>query len=152
MKRLVFYILKTLAFISRIFRARYLYMNILCTAHKSQGVKFVGKPEYIQSDALLDPSGGLTIHNGAVISTRVIILTHDWSFLKRDSNKECISPAFKTVTIGENSFIGAGSIILPGSKIGSHCIIGAGAVVKGTIEDYSIVVGNPCKVIGDTRK
>lgn len=44
-------------------------------------------------------------------------------------------------------FIGAGAIILPQSKIGNYCIIGAGAVVKGTIPDYSVVVGNPCKII-----
>lgn len=52
---------------------------------------------------------------------------------------------------GEYSFIGAGAIILPGSKIGKYCIVGSGAVVKGAIEDYSIIVGNPAKKIGDTR-
>lgn len=43
-------------------------------------------------------------------------------------------------------------MILPGTKIGKFCIIGAGSVVKGNIPDYSIVVGNPCKIINDTRK
>lgn len=56
------------------------------------------------------------------------------------------------MTIGENSFIGAGAIVLPGTTIGKNCIIGAGSVVKGIVEDYSIVAGNPCRVIGDTRK
>lgn len=50
-----------------------------------------------------------------------------------------------------HSLVGAGAIVLPGSKIGKYCIIGAGAVVKGVIEDYSIMVGNPAKKIGDTR-
>lgn len=58
-------------------------MMLLVATHKSQGVTFEGKPEYIHQDAYLDPSGGLTIGNDVVISTRVIILTHDWSFLKR---------------------------------------------------------------------
>ena len=61
------------------------------------------------------------------------------------------SIAFKAVEIGEHSFIGAGAIVLPGTRIGKYCIIGAGAVVKGKIEDYSIVIGNPAKKIGDTR-
>ena len=43
-------------------------------------------------------------------------------------------------------------MILPGTKIWKICIIGAGSVVKGNIPDYSIVVGNPCKIINDTRK
>lgn len=55
-------------------------MNLLIMAHKTQGVAFSGKPTYIQQDAYLDPSGGLTIKNGVVISTKVIVLTHDWSF------------------------------------------------------------------------
>lgn len=60
--------------------------------------------------------------------------------------------AFNKVTICENSFIGAGSIILPGTTIGKWCIVGAGAVVKGLIEDYAIVAGNPAKIIGYTNQ
>lgn len=154
MKRILFYLLKVFAFLSRCISMN-LYMSIIMKAHEIVGVCFSGRPEYIQADAYLDGSGGLTIGKGAVISTKVIILTHDWSFLKRincppSDNYNKI--AFKPVNIGTNSFIGAGAIILPGSSIGEHCIIGAGAVVKGNIPDFSIVIGNPCKVIGDTRK
>ena len=97
---------------------------------------------------------------GVVISTNVIILSHDWSFLRgliainkvNDCNPSFHTLAYNSVSIGENSFIGAGAVILPGTQIGKLCIIGAGAVVKGEIPDYSVVVGNPCKVINDTRK
>lgn len=82
MKRIIFYILKFIAFLSRAISAR-LYMFFLIAAHKSQGVKFVGRPEYIHQDVYLDPSGRLTIGQDVVISTKVTILTHDWSFLKR---------------------------------------------------------------------
>ena len=154
MKRFLFYLLKIIAFISRCVSMN-LYMSIIMKAHEVVGVHFSGRPEYIQADAYLDGSGGLTIGKGAVISTKVIILTHDWSFLKRINcppSDNYNKVAFKAVNIGKNSFIGAGAIILPGSKIGEHCIIGAGAVVKGDIPDFSIVIGNPCKIIGDTRK
>lgn len=150
MRRVLFYVLKGLAFCSRFLGAR-LYRKLIVLAHKSQGVIFEGTPEYIHTDAYLDPSGGLTIGKDVVISTKVIILTHDWSFLKRPSltGKDL---AFRSVSIGSNSFIGAGAIILPGTGIGKSCIIGAGAVVKGNIPDYAIVVGNPAMKIGDTRK
>ena len=66
-----------------------------CKSHKKAGVIFIGSPEYIDSHSHLDPSGGLTIMWGAVISTNVIILTHDWSFLKGliaiNKVNECIS-------------------------------------------------------------
>jgi len=127
-------------------------MKLLVAAHKSQGVKFEGMPEYIQQDAYLDPSGGLTIGRGTVISTKVIILTHDWSSLKRDKSLRGGYLAFKAVVIKEDAFVGAGAIVLPGSTIGKNCIIGAGAVVKGNVDDYAIMAGNPAKTIGDTRK
>lgn len=156
MRRLIFYALLCLAFISRAFYYKW-YMKLIVLAHKSQGVIFPnGSPEYIQQDAYLDPSGGLTICEGVVISTKVIILTHDWSFLKRTNIQLNTPPdyrkkAYKPVFIDDNSFIGAGAIILPGTHIGKNCIIGSGAVVKGNIEDFSIIIGNPAKRIGYTK-
>lgn len=135
------------------------YDKWIVRAHKKAGVVFMGKPEYIDPHSHLDPSGGLCILGGVVISTNVIILSHDWSFLKgliAINRVNEFTPSFQklahnSVSIGENSFIGAGAVILPGTKIGKLCIIGAGAVVKGDIPDYSVVVGNPCKIINDTR-
>ena len=96
--------------------------------------------------------GGLTIGKDVVISTNVVVLSHDWSFLKREKRKHNMGLAFSPVYIGENTFIGAGVVVLPGTHIGKSTIIGAGAVVKGNIPDYAIVVGNPAKIIGDTRE
>ena len=50
------------------------------------------------------------------------------------------------VNVGECSFIGAGSVILPYIKIGKNCIIGAGSVVTKDIPDNSIAYGNPAKL------
>jgi acetyltransferase-like isoleucine patch superfamily enzyme len=50
------------------------------------------------------------------------------------------------VIIGEESWIGHGAVILPGTNIGKHCVIGANSVVSGNIKDYSIVVGIPANV------
>lgn len=51
------------------------------------------------------------------------------------------------VEIGSNVWIGEGVAVLPGAKIGNGCIIGAHAIVKGEIPDYSIAVGSPAKVV-----
>lgn len=53
----------------------------------------------------------------------------------------------KPVTIGDDVWIGSNVIILPGVKIGSHSVIGAGAVVTKDTDEYSIVAGNPAKVV-----
>ena len=42
-------------------------------------------------------------------------------------------------------------LILPKTKIGNNCVVGAGSVVRGTIPDNSVVIGNPAKVIMKTE-
>ena len=53
----------------------------------------------------------------------------------------------KDVHIGENSWIGAGVIIVPGIKIGKNAVIGAGSVVTKDIPDNVVAVGNPCRIL-----
>ena len=60
----------------------------------------------------------------------------------------------RAVTIGDGSWLGYGSVVLPGVTIGKHCVIGANAVVTRDIPDFSVAVGSPAKVIRyyDTEK
>jgi acetyltransferase-like isoleucine patch superfamily enzyme len=51
------------------------------------------------------------------------------------------------VEIGEGSFIGFGSMILPNVKIGRHAVIGSNSVVSKDVPDYSVVAGMPAKII-----
>ena len=53
----------------------------------------------------------------------------------------------KSVTIGDDCWIGGGAIICPGVTIGNRCVIGAGSVVTKNISDDSLAVGNPARVI-----
>lgn len=51
------------------------------------------------------------------------------------------------VRIGADCHIANGAVILPGTVIGNHCVVGANAVVKGCFPDFTIIAGNPAKVI-----
>jgi acetyltransferase-like isoleucine patch superfamily enzyme len=53
----------------------------------------------------------------------------------------------RPVTIGDGSWLGFGTVVLPGAKIGRHVTIGANSVVTGDIPDYSVAVGAPARVI-----
>ncbi len=53
----------------------------------------------------------------------------------------------KDIHIGENAWIGAGVIILPGISIGKNTVIGAGSIVTKDIPDNVVAVGNPCRVL-----
>lgn len=52
------------------------------------------------------------------------------------------------VSIGDEVFVGHGTIILPNVRIGSRVVVGAGSVVTRDIPDNSVAAGNPAKVIG----
>ena len=61
----------------------------------------------------------------------------------------------KDVHIGENAWIGAGAVIVPGVTIGRNSVIGAGSIVTRDIPDNVVAVGNPCRVlreIGEREK
>lgn len=128
----------------------YQYLKLL-------GVKFNGKPNYIASNAYIDGQGYklITIGKDVVISREAMILTHDFSIetalhaIGLGTNNRTTHLNLH-ISIGDNSFIGARASLLPGTNIGKNCIIGACAVVKGTIPDNSVVIGNPCKIIGKT--
>lgn len=55
-------------------------------------------------------------------------------------------------TIGNFSQIAVGTVLLPATKIGKHCLVGAQSLVGGTYEDYSLIIGNPAKKIKDVRE
>lgn len=54
----------------------------------------------------------------------------------------------KPICIGNDVWIGARVIILPGVHVGDGSVIGAGAVVTHDVEPYTVVAGNPARVIG----
>jgi acetyltransferase-like isoleucine patch superfamily enzyme len=53
----------------------------------------------------------------------------------------------RPVRIGAGSWLGHGTVVLPGASIGAHVAVGAGSVVAGNLPDFSVAVGNPARVI-----
>ena len=53
----------------------------------------------------------------------------------------------RPVRIGSGSWLGHGTVVLPGSDIGRNVAVGAGSVVTGALPDFSVAVGNPARVI-----
>lgn len=51
------------------------------------------------------------------------------------------------MVIGDNVWIGWGSIILKGTVIGNNCVVGAGSLVAGKFPDNVVIASNPGKII-----
>ena len=98
----------------------------------------IGKGTAISMSAKLDKTNPRGIHIGkySVVTFGAAILTHDYvNRLNRD------------VHIGDNCFIGAHSIVLPGVTIGNSCIVAAASVVARDVPAGSLVAGNPARIV-----
>ena len=110
---------------------------------KSMGLK-VGENFQRMHGTILDPSHCwlITVGDNVTIAPRVHILAHDASTCPIVGHAK-----IGRVNIGNNVFIGAESIVLPGVTIGNDVIIGAGSVVTKDIPDGYVAVGNPARII-----
>ncbi len=118
----------------------------------------IGKRVHISPNSIISGGGGVQIEDYVGIASGVQIYSHSQSPQK---GKFMSGPmvlieesGFKTekVICEEHSFIGAGSIILPGVTIGRGAMVGALSVVYKSIEPWSIYIGNPAKKIGKRPK
>lgn len=90
----------------------------------------------------------LEIKDRAKITRNVIILTHDFSFsVFRPVFHDIINQCSGKTVIGENNFIGMGSIIMPGVHLGDNVIVGSGSVVTKSFPDNVVIAGNPAKIV-----
>jgi len=53
----------------------------------------------------------------------------------------------RAVRIGRGSWIGHGVVVLPGTTVGDHVVIGANSVVRGDIPSYCVAAGNPIRIL-----
>lgn len=84
------------------------------------------------------------IGNNVTITMNTVLLVHG---LKIDDITGEHKYPIGQLTIGDNVFVGAGSIITKPLKIGEHSVIAAGSVVTKDVPPYTIVAGCPAKVI-----
>lgn len=105
----------------------------------------VGDGFYANYNCTFIDSGRITIGDHVLLGPGVSIYTaeHPLDPAQRLNGLETV----KDVIIGNNTWIGGGTIILPGVRIGNNVVIGGGSVVKHDIPDDVLAAGNPCRII-----
>lgn len=124
---------------------------------------WIGDNVFIGGGTLVDCIRSITIHDDVLVSYQVLITDSDnhsvfysvrkrdladWKQGKHDWSTTPVSP----VVIEKGAWLGARCIILKGVTIGEGAVIGAGAVVTCDVPPYTIVAGNPARIIRRIEK
>jgi len=119
---------------------------------------FIGDHTYIGHHNFIEASNIIEIDEGCQITDFVSITTHSSHISIRlygDQYSKHTNPIGYIkgkVIIGKYTFIGPHTVIMPGTTIGKGSIVTAFSYVRGNFPDFSIISGNPAKIIGDTRE
>lgn len=118
----------------------YIYRHI--ELRSPQNLIIAGKNS-IGKNVLLDARRGLSIEEGCVIASHVLIWT-----LHHDYNSANFQAIGAPISLGAYSWICSRAIILPGVTVGKGAVVASGAVVTKDVPPFAIVAGVPAKIIG----
>jgi virginiamycin A acetyltransferase len=115
-----------------------------------QGDITIGKNVYINSGTVIYSGNGVDIADNVLIGPNCSLVPVNHHFQDKNTpiRLQGFAPSKGGIRIEEDVWLGAGVVVLDGSNIGKGSIIGANSLVSGDILPFSIVVGNPCKIIG----
>jgi len=91
--------------------------------------------------------GPVTIGNHVNLAQGITVTALNHNFENPDSRIDEQGVSTKPVTIGNDIWIGANAVILPGVTVGDHSVVAAGAVVTKDVPPHSLVAGVPAKII-----
>jgi acetyltransferase-like isoleucine patch superfamily enzyme len=107
----------------------------------------VGRGCYIGFNVICDSNFPELIHigNDVTISHNCILMAHTGTPCNSLLGK--LYQVRAKIEIGDGAWIGAGSLLLPGVTVASHCMVGAGSVVTKSTDKHALWAGNPCRRI-----
>lgn len=100
-----------------------------------------------QNVQIVSMTSKVSIGNDVTIAANVFIsnVNHNYTNISRSVMDQ--GDTIRDTKIGDGCFLGYGSVLLPGTILGQHCIVGSNAMLNGTYDDYTVIVGAPGKVI-----
>ena len=89
----------------------------------------------------------IDIGNDVYTGMNVYITDQNHGYEDLDTPIGVQDPLDDPVVIGSGSWIGSGAVILPGARIGEHCVVAANSVVRGQFPRNAVIAGVPAKVV-----
>ena len=100
----------------------------------------------INAECMLIASSDITIGKNSTLAYRTLLTTNANPNAPYNELCKIYPPIHKEIRIGDNVWVGAGVIVLPGCRIGNNSVIAAGSVVCSDIPDNCMAAGVPAKV------
>lgn len=96
----------------------------------------------------------VNLHSNVHVGNESVIKDYVWIFPYVVLTNDPTPPSYtqQGVTVEEFAVIATGTVVLPGVTVGKDSLIAAGTIASKNINEGKILVGNPCKEIGDTTK
>lgn len=114
------------------------------------GDVIIGTDCVINSGCVLYTGNGITIGNGVAIAANCTFAptNHEFNDPNHPIREQGFRPSKGGILVEDDVWIGANCVLLDGAKLGKGSVIGAGSIIRGTIEPYTVYAGNPLKKIG----
>lgn len=116
-------------------------------SHKYDPKIVLGNKVSIEQNLHLTCANSISIGNNTAIAANVTItdITHPYTDISLPPEQQPIEVS--SVVIGEDCKIYNNAVILPGTILGKHNVVGANSVVGGVFPDYCVIAGAPAKII-----
>jgi len=116
--------------------------------YTKDGRIFIDDGTQIGRNAVISACKNISVGKKSLISYNVTIVDHDHDIFNPDiSPMDAGITEGKEIIIEDECFIGAHSFILKGVRLGRHSVVGANSVVTDSFPAYSVIAGNPAKII-----
>jgi virginiamycin A acetyltransferase len=114
------------------------------------GDVIIGRGSVINSGVVIYTGNGVDIGADVLVAANCTFAPVDHEFIARAERirNQGFRPTRGGIRVGDDSWIGAGCVLLDGAHLGRGCVVGALSLVSGALDEYSLARGRPARVTG----
>lgn len=139
---------------SNIHFADHVRVDANCVVSAGSGSVRIGSFIHIAVGVAILGSGGLIMEDFTGLSAHVCVFSSNDDYVSGAMTNPMVPIEYRNVTeapvrLRRHAVVGAGSVILPGVEIGIGAAVGALTLVRKSVPDFAIVIGNPMRQVGE---
>ena len=114
------------------------------------GDVIIGAGSVLHSGVVVYSGNGVRLGRDVLVAANCTFapLNHQFRDPSRPIRSQGFAPSRGGIVVGDDVWIGAGTVLLDGAEVGRGCVIGAASLVRGRLEPFGIYAGNPLRRLG----